>query len=142
MPGGKGKIDEYNKSLTAEQRKESAKKAAKAPRKAKTIKQIAKMINDMPAPEAAKSSLKEFGIEGEDMTNAAMIALAVLRAAFEGDLRAVEKWERYVDQYDSKRREKAELAVLEAKAKAISIDGNSAEPIQIIITPPDNSNDN
>ena len=104
MPGGKGKIDEYNKSLTPEQRKINAKKAGQAPRKksVKTIRQIAQIINEAPAQEGAKAGLAKLGIKDEDMTNAALIAAAVFRAAFEGDMKAIDKWERYIGQSDSR----------------------------------------
>lgn len=99
MAGGKGKINDYNKSLTPEQRKNNAKRAARAPRrKTKTLKQIAAIINEAPAQAAAKEGLKKLGLDDEDMTNAALIVAAVFRAAYEGDMKAVEKWERYIGQ--------------------------------------------
>lgn len=102
MPGGRGKINEYNNSLTPEQRKKHASKAGKAPKRqvAKTIRQIAQIINDAPAQEGAKAGLAKLGIKDEDMTNAALIAAAVFRAAFEGDMKAIDKWERYIGQSD------------------------------------------
>jgi hypothetical protein len=102
MPGGRGKIDEYNKSLTPEQRKANAKRAASRPRKkVKTIREIARIINEAPAQKAAMEGLKNLGLTDKDMTNAALIAASVFRAAFEGDMKAVEKWERYVGQTDA-----------------------------------------
>lgn len=142
MPGGKGKINEYNKSLTPEQRKESAKRAAKTPKKPKApialIRDIAKKINNAPAPEQVKDTLAEFGIENEEMTVAAAIAFSVMRAALEGDLKAVEKWERYTGQHEDKR-EELENKLLEAKAKAIEENKVITEPIQIIIPTPNNN---
>lgn len=102
MPGGPGKINEYNKSLTPEQRKINARRAGKASRKrVKTIREIAKIINEAPAQKAAMEGLKNLGLSDKDMTNAALIAASVFRAAFEGDMKAVEKWERYVGQTDA-----------------------------------------
>lgn len=105
MPG-RGKIDEYNKSLTPEQRKESAKKAATAPRPKlrlnSNIRRIAKAINKAPAGTSLKTALEMLNIDGEDMSNAAGIALAVYQAALDGDMRAVEKWEKYVGQEEMK----------------------------------------
>ena len=102
MPGGPGKINEYNKSLTPEQRKINARRAGKASRKrVKTIREIAKIINEAPAQKAALEGLKNLGLSDKDMTNAALIAASVFRAAFEGDMKAVEKWERYIGQTDA-----------------------------------------
>ena len=108
MPGGRGKIDEYNKSLTPEQRAERAKalsaagnaaQAAKR-RQIKDIKTIAKIVNNAPAGADLKAALKRLGIENENLTNAAGIVLAVYQAALNGDMKAVEKWEQYVGQAD------------------------------------------
>lgn len=113
MGGGYKNIDEYNKSLTPEERKLSAKKAAKAPRrKSKTIKEIAKIINEAPAQKAAKEGLKKLGLKDRDMTNAALIAAAVFRAAFEGNIHAVEKWEKLVGQEDKSDTGNGQLADL------------------------------
>ena len=102
MPGGPGKINEYNKSLTPEQRKINARRAGKASRKrVKTIREIARIINEAPAQKAAMEGLKNLGLSDKDMTNAALIAASVFRAAFEGDMKAVEKWEKYVGQTDA-----------------------------------------
>lgn len=101
MAGGPGKINEYNKSLTPEQRKASARKAAQAPRKTYTLKQLAKIINAAPAQDGAKQGLEKLGLSDEQMTNSALIVAAVFRAAFQGDMKAVEKWEKYIGQHDS-----------------------------------------
>ena len=101
MAGGKGKINEYNKSLTPEQRKASARKAAQAQRKSYTMKQLAKIINAAPAQEAAKQGLEKLGLSDEQMTNSALIVAAVFRAAFNGDMKAVEKWEKYIGQHEA-----------------------------------------
>ena len=134
MPGGKGKIQEYNESLTPEQRKSNARKAAQAPRrKVKTIREIAKIINAAPASnERARQMLFELGIDDEDMTNAALIAASVFRAAFEGDLKAVDKWERYTGQVQESRREKLENAILKQK---LDEDKAPSDPVEIIIAP-------
>lgn len=144
MPGGKGKINEYNKSLTPEERKKSAKKAASTPKKPKAkialIRDVAKKINDAPAPEAVKDTLAEFGLKDEEMTVAAAIAFSVMRSALEGDLKAVEKWERYTGQHKDER-EALENKLLKEKLKTMSGGESRAEPIQVIITPPDASGD-
>lgn len=99
MAGGPGKIDEYNKELTPEQRKANAKKAARAPRPKSNIKSIAKMINAAPAGTDIQTALKILGLTDMNVSNAAGIALAVYQAAINGDMKAVEKWEKYIGQY-------------------------------------------
>lgn len=102
MAGGPRKIDEYNKSLTPEQRKKNARRAATAPRKNAgrivDIRKIARMINEAPAGKDLTDALLKANIQTEGMTNAAGIALAVYQAAIDGDMKAVEKWESYVGQ--------------------------------------------
>lgn len=104
MAGGRGKINEYNKSLTPEQRKKSAKKAATAPRKKvgqiSDIRKIANMINSAPAGKDLLTALAMLNIKDQNVSNAAGIALSVYQAAIDGDMKAVEKWEKYVGQFD------------------------------------------
>lgn len=105
MAGGRGKINEYNQSLTPEQRKANAIRAGSAKKpgatRAKTIRELARIINEAPAQKAARDGLKKLGLKSKDMTNAALITAAVFRAAFEGDMKAVEKWERWIGQTDA-----------------------------------------
>ena len=128
-------ISKYNKSLTPEKRTENARNAGKTPKNAKikTIREIARMINDAPATAKAKASLAELGIQDENITNAALIAASVFRAAFEGDLKAVEKWEKYVGQYDNTR-EDLETKILKERLKAVE-NGNAAEKVELVISP-------
>lgn len=141
MPGGKGKINEYNKSLTPEQRKANAKKAGQAStKKVKTIKEIAQIINQAPAQKKAQKALADMGIQDEDMTNAAMIAAAVFRAAFNGDMRAIEKWENYVGQADNERKDleiralKARIAILESQQGSGAVDDDVRQQVDDIIS--------
>lgn len=104
MAGGPGKINEYNQSLTPEKRKKNASKAGGAPKKnAKRncdIRKIAKMINEAKASEDIIEGLAMLNISDENVSNAAGIALAVFQAAINGDMKAVDKWEKYVGQFD------------------------------------------
>jgi hypothetical protein len=142
MPGGKGKINEYNKSLTPEQRKASARRAAQAPRRhGKTIREIAQVINQAPAQKKAQKALADLGIKDEDMTNAVMIAASVFRAAFNGDMRAIEKWENYVGQDDIERKNleiralKARIAILEnQQGGAAGIDSETRQKVEDIVS--------
>lgn len=105
MAGCNWTINEYNKSLTPEQRMENARRAGIASGESRTstricdIRQIAKMINEAPAGKSLQEGLSMLGIRDDGLTNAAGIALAVYQAAIEGDMKAVEKWERYTGQY-------------------------------------------
>lgn len=109
MPG-RGKIDEYNKSLSREQREKNAKKAAAASARAKAkakeekqariadIRAIARLINTAPMSADMETGLSVLNVENRELTNAAGIAMAVFQAAINGDMKAVEKWESYVGQ--------------------------------------------
>lgn len=112
MPG-RGKIDEYNKSLSSEQRIINAKKAAAASVRAKAkakeegkariadIRAIARLINEAPMGADMMTGLSMLNVENQDLTNAAGIAMAVFQAAINGDMKAVAKWEQYVGQAES-----------------------------------------
>lgn len=112
MAGGAGKINDYNQSLTPEQRKINAKKANKASQEAKRrqkelketrladIRAIAKIINDAHASPDLVEALGMANVRDHAVTNAAAIAMAVFQAAMDGNMKAVEKWEKYVGQSD------------------------------------------
>lgn len=115
MAGGPGKINEYNKSLTPEKRKQNARKAGKTPKKKSVItdiRKIAKMINDAPAGADLRAALSDANIRDENVSNAAGIALAVYQAAIDGDIKAVEKWEKYVGQYDKKESDSGKVEIV------------------------------
>lgn len=93
MPGGFGKIDEYNKSLTPEQRKINASRAGRAGgKKTKAMRDIAKVIAMAKAPEETKETLKMLGIEDEDMTNSALLVSSLFKAAFDGNMGAFDRF--------------------------------------------------
>ena len=58
------------------------------------------MINDAPAGDDLQTALSMLNIQDQNVTNAAGIAMAVYQAALDGDMKAVEKWEKYVGQSD------------------------------------------
>ena len=109
-------IRAYNESLTPEQKREVCSKAGKASgearKKAKTIREIARLINENKAPKEAEANLKALGIQKEDMTCAAVVAMSVFMAASQGDIKAVEKWERYIGQTDDSEEGQGSLAAL------------------------------
>lgn len=116
MPGGKGKINDYNKSLTADERKANAKKAGKKSGKSRQlnsdIRSIAKTINNSPAGESLQTALAMLNVDGSSFSNAAGIAMAVYQAALDGDMKAVGKWEEYVGQNEPEKNDQGMLADL------------------------------
>lgn len=81
-------------------------KADKAPKakkdataKERDIRKWAIQINDAPAATDLKIALQAVNVPAEaadKMTNGAGIALALYQAAIGGDLKAIEKWEKYI----------------------------------------------
>lgn len=67
-----------------------------AKRQKKTLSDLAKMIADNPAPDAARRKLEQIGIESEDASNNAVIVASVYSKAVKGNMQAVEKWEQLV----------------------------------------------
>lgn len=98
-------IEKYNKRLTQEQRTKNAQRAGRAKRPKLTlnanIRSIAKMINEAPAGSDLQMALTMLNIKDAEVSNAAGIALAVYQAAINGDMKAVEKWEKYVGQSEN-----------------------------------------
>lgn len=81
--------------------KKSVQARAEKRQQSKTIQEIAKIINGARVnTDKARERLASLGVADEDMTNAALIASAVLAAAMKGDMKAVEKWESYVNDKD------------------------------------------
>ena len=88
---------------SAEKREESVRNGRKggiasgvAKRQKKTLSDLAKMIADNPAPDAARRKLEQIGIEAEDASNNAVIVASVYSKAVKGNMQAVEKWEQLV----------------------------------------------
>lgn len=96
--GGKGKIANYNASLTPEERKQSASKAGKASVKSrqekKALKDIAKTLLDMAlkpgqVPDIENiSSVAEMGKSNMDVRTG--LLLAAIKKGLEGDVKAQE----------------------------------------------------
>ena len=68
-----------------------------ARRQKKSLSELAKLIADNPAEGKNKKKLAKIGIEGEDATNNAMVVAAVFEGATSGDMKAVDKWEKYTE---------------------------------------------
>ena len=73
-------------------------KSGQVRRQKKTLSDLAKMIADNPAPDAARRKLEQIGIEAEDASNNAVIVASVYSKAVKGNMQAVEKWEQLVEE--------------------------------------------
>lgn len=123
----KGKKTQFNGETAAKAGKKGAAVSNPVQKQNKTIQQFAKIINSSPA-QSGREVLQKLGIKEEDMTNAALIAAAVFRAAFEGDMKAVEKWESYVNEgKEESKDDDGFLAALNGKAAEIWADGDDNE---------------
>lgn len=71
-------------------------KSGQVRRQKKTLSDLAKMIAETPAPDAARRKLEQIGIEAEDASNNAVIVASVYSKAVKGNMQAVEKWEQLV----------------------------------------------
>lgn len=71
-------------------------KSGEVRRQKKTLSELAKMIAENPAPNAAKKKLTKMGISDEDANNNACIVAAVYDKAIKGNMQAVDKWEQLV----------------------------------------------
>lgn len=80
----------------------------------KTMSELAKIIARSPVKgEKARKQLETLGIADDDMTNSALIVSAIFRAAFEGDMKAVEEWKRLTGQLEEEQnRHNGQLADL------------------------------
>lgn len=94
------KNGEAHKFRAGEEQARIAKKggvaSGRARRQKRTLSDIAKMIADNPAPDAARRKLELIGIEAEDASNNAVIVASVYSKAVKGNMQAVEKWEQLV----------------------------------------------
>ena len=124
----KGKKTQFNGETAGKAGKKGANASNEKQRQNKTIKELARIINNAPARDSAKEQLAKLGLADEDMTNAALIAAAVFRAAFEGDMKAVDKWESYVeDKQNESQDDDGFLAALNGKAAEVWADGDDNE---------------
>lgn len=87
---------ERTKSEQREIAKKGGIKSGQVRRQKKTLSDLAKMIAETPAPDAARRKLEQIGIEAEDASNNAVIVASVYSKAVKGNMQAVEKWEQLV----------------------------------------------
>lgn len=87
------KGNRFTKETASKEGKKGADVSNARQKQLKSISDFAKIINNSGVKgEKARKQLEALGVEECDMINAALIASAVFRAAFEGDMKAVEKW--------------------------------------------------
>lgn len=72
----------------------------------KTMKQLAKLVGETAVsnPKLVKQ-LTELGVPEDEITNNALVLAAVFQAAIHGDMKAIEKWEKYIGQFEDKAEE-------------------------------------
>ena len=87
---------ERTKSEQREIAKKGGIKSGQVRRQKKTLSDLAKMIAETPATDAARRKLEQIGIEAEDASNNAVIVASVYSKAVKGNMQAVEKWEQLV----------------------------------------------
>lgn len=91
--------------FTSDQNREEAAKngrkggiaSGKSRRAKKTMSELAKMIAECPATAKDKKKLQSIGIDADEATNNAVIVAAVYESAKNGNIAAVDKWEKYVE---------------------------------------------
>lgn len=91
--------------FTSEQSREEAAKngrkggiaSGESRRAKKSMAELARMIAEAPATANDKKKIQSLGIEAEDVTNNAVIVAAVYESAKNGNIQAVDKWEKYVE---------------------------------------------
>lgn len=86
---------------TDEQQKitrKGGKASGESRRKAKTYREIAKQINAAPiTSESVRESVRTFGLNPDEETNAILVPMSVFRGVSNGDMKAVEKWEAWTE---------------------------------------------
>lgn len=109
---GEHKGNENLRSFTSDQSREKAVEngrkggiaSGQARRKKKSLSEIAKTIaNAEISSEKAKATLSKMGLDDEDLTNNSLIVAAVFQNATAGNMQAVEKWEKYVEDDQKKK---------------------------------------
>ena len=71
-----------------------------ARRDKKTMAEFAKIIgSSQVSDEDARAALAAAGVTDEEMTNSALVVFGVFRAAVQGDMKAVEKWQQLAEDF-------------------------------------------
>ena len=117
----KGKVTRFN----SETARAAQKNAVQARMRNKALAEFATIVSDTRVTnEDMLESLREYGITDPVVQNEALIAIGVFREAIKGNIRAVNKWEKWLDEAEANReaeilrfeREK-DWAVAQARAR-------------------------
>ena len=90
-------LTERSKEDAKRIRQMGAEAAAASRRQKKSLSDLAQMIADNPASAKNKKALEKIGITGDDATNNALVVAAVFDGAINGNMQAVDKWEKYTE---------------------------------------------
>lgn len=91
-------LNKRTKEAQREIQSKGGKTTAEKNRRAKTYKEIARAINAAPiTSESIRDSVKTFGLDPDEETNAVLVPLSVFRGVSNGDMKAVEKWEAWTE---------------------------------------------
>ena len=83
--------------LTVEEQSKGGIASGESRRAKKSMSELAKIIANTPASDKNKKKLAQLGIEDEEATNNAAVVASVYHSALSGDMKAVEKWEKYTE---------------------------------------------
>lgn len=127
MAGGARKINEYNKTLTPEQRKESARRAAKASvetrKRNKSIRETMRILADSTvANEKIKATLIRNGLKEGDATNSAAVGMSIMMGAIRGNPHLVRIYLELLGEIDNKKIE---------VSGAVNVKGNPFDELTI-----------
>ncbi len=89
-------MQEYQASLTPEQRSENARKGAEGKKEKKTLRELTAILMDGIAPAEAQATMAALGLTKEQMTNKMLLVVSLFRLAVDGDMKAIEKIEDYI----------------------------------------------
>jgi len=109
MAGGPGKIDEYNKSISEEKRKENASKAGRAPKTTRKsmAERCAMMMNAHLTEDNKRKLEKMYGELSEEATVAELVIAGQIQSAIKGNTKAFNAVSEYADKYSKAENEKA-----------------------------------
>lgn len=83
--------------LSVEEASRGGIKSGEARRRKKSMAELARMIGENPASVKQKKKLASIGITDEDATNNAVVTGALFDKALDGDVGAIEKWQKLVE---------------------------------------------
>ena len=84
--------------FTPHEARKGGKASARARRNKKTMADLAQLIAGAQVQnDNAREALAAAGVSDEDMTNSALVVFGVWRAAIQGDMKAVDKWQQLTE---------------------------------------------